>query len=84
MASGILITNTSVGGVMFLDWKKKAFDTMDHAILLLGKLKLYGVHCLSLTGSSKTLDEFKRIISKADLAKHILPNNCINCSLCYS
>ena len=37
---------------------------MDHAILLLGKLKLYGVYCLSLTGSSKTLDEFKRIISR--------------------
>ena len=32
----------------------------------------------------KTLDEFKRKIRKADLAKHILPNNCINCTLCYS
>ena len=32
----------------------------------------------------KTLDEFKRIIRKADLAKYILPNNCINCTLCYS
>ena len=67
MASGILITSTSVSGAIFLDWKK-AFDTMDHAILLLEKLKLYGVHCLSLTGSSKTLDEFKRIIRRADLA----------------
>jgi len=32
----------------------------------------------------KTLDEFKRKIRMADLAKHILPNNCINCTLCYS
>ena len=34
----------------------------------------------------KTLDEFKKIIRKADLAKRtcILPNNCINCTLCYS
>ena len=32
----------------------------------------------------KMLDEFKRKIRKAGLAKHILPNNCINCILCYS
>ena len=32
----------------------------------------------------KTLYEFKRKIRVADLAKHILPNSCINCTLCYS
>ena len=32
----------------------------------------------------KTLDEFKRKIKKADLAKYILRNDCINCTLCYS
>ena len=32
----------------------------------------------------KTVDQFKRVIRKIDLAKHILPNNCINCTLCYS
>ena len=32
----------------------------------------------------KTLYEFKRKIRMADLAKHILPNNCINCTLCHS
>ena len=32
----------------------------------------------------KKLYEFKRKIRMADLAKHILPNNCINCNLCYS
>ena len=31
-----------------------------------------------------TVDQFKRVIRKIDLAKHILPNNCINCTLCYS
>ena len=32
----------------------------------------------------KTLYEFKRKIRMVDLAKHILANNCINCTLCYS
>ena len=32
----------------------------------------------------KTVDQFKSEIWKIDLAKHILPNNCINCTLCYS
>ena len=32
----------------------------------------------------KTVDQFKRVIRKIDLAKHILPTNCINCTLCYS
>ena len=32
----------------------------------------------------KALYEFKRKIRMADLAKHILPNNCINYTLCYS
>ena len=27
----------------------------------------------------KTVDQFRRVIRKIDLAKHILPNNCINC-----
>ena len=30
----------------------------------------------------KTVDQFKRVIRKVDLAKHILPNNCITCTLC--
>ena len=33
----------------------------------------------------KTADQFKRVITKVDLAKHILPiNYCINCTLCNS
>ena len=32
----------------------------------------------------ETVDQFKRVMRKMDLAKHILPNNCINCTLCYS
>ena len=30
----------------------------------------------------KTVDQFKREIRKVDLAKHILPNKCIDCTLC--
>jgi len=32
----------------------------------------------------KKVDQFKRVIRKVDLAKHILPNKCINCTLCNS
>ena len=32
----------------------------------------------------KTLYEFKGKIRMVDLAKHILANNCINCTLCHS
>ena len=56
----------------------------------------YGKHSVSYLGpvfwskidrklrELKTLYEFKRKIRMADLAKHILPNNCINCTLCHS
>ena len=29
----------------------------------------------------KTVDQFKRVIRKVDLAEHILPSNCNNCTL---
>ena len=48
------INNNLLNGVIFLDLKK-AFDTMDHAILL-GKLKLYGV-------SSQTLNWLRSCLS---------------------
>ena len=57
----------------------------------------YGKHLVSCLGpvlwskinrkfrELKSLDQFKRVIRKVDLAKHILPNNyCINCTLCNS
>ena len=51
----------------------------------------YGKHSVRYLGpvlwkfrELKTVDQFKRVIRKIDLAKHILPNNCINCTFCYS
>ena len=32
----------------------------------------------------KTVDQFKRVVRKVDITKHILPSNCINCTLCNS
>ena len=32
----------------------------------------------------KMVDQFKRVIRHVDLTKHILTNNCINCTLCNS
>ena len=49
------IDNSLLNGVIFLDLKK-AFDTMDHAILL-GKLKLYGVSSQSLNWFQSYLTE---------------------------
>lgn len=45
-------------GVIFLDLKK-AFDSMDHAILK-GKLKFYGVSCLSFKWFGSYLSDRKR------------------------
>ena len=47
-------------GVIFLDLKKP-FDTVDHAILL-GKLKLYGVDCLSFKWFRSYLSDRKQQI----------------------
>ena len=52
------IDNKHLNGVIFLDLKK-AFDTMDHAILL-EKLKLYGVDCLSLKWFRSYLSDRKQ------------------------
>ena len=52
------IDNNLLNGVIFLDLKK-AFDTMDHAILL-GKLKLYGVSSQSLNWFQSYLSDRKQ------------------------
>ena len=52
------IDNKHLNGVIFLDFKK-AFDTMDQAILL-EKLKLYGVDCLSLKWFRSYLSDRKQ------------------------
>ena len=52
------IDNKHLNGVIFLDLKK-VFDTMDHAILL-EKLKLYGVDCLSLKWFRSYLSDRKQ------------------------
>ena len=53
------IDNNLLNGVIFLDLKK-AFDTMDHAILL-GKLKLYGVSSQSLNWFRSYLSDRKQL-----------------------
>ena len=53
-----------------------------HSVRYLGPLLWYKID--RKIRELKTLDEFKRKIGKVDLAKHIVPNNCINCTLCYS
>lgn len=52
------IDNSLLNGVIFLDLKK-AFNTMDHAILL-GKLKLYGVSSQSLNWFHSYLSDRKQ------------------------
>ena len=52
------IDNSLLNGVIFLDLKK-AFNTMDHAILL-GKLKLYGVSSQSLNWFQSYLSDQKQ------------------------
>ena len=52
------IDNKHLNGVIFLDLKK-AFDTMDHAILL-RKLQLHGVDCLSLKWFRSYLSDRKQ------------------------
>ena len=52
------IDDSLLNGVIFLDLKK-AFDTMDHAILL-GKLKLYGVSSQSLNWFQSYLSDRKQ------------------------
>ena len=60
------------------------------------KTTVYGKHLVRYLGpvlwsktdrkfrELETVDQFKRVIRKIDLAKHILTNNCINCTLCYN
>ena len=54
----INVDDSLLNGVIFLDLKK-AFDTMDHAILL-GKLKLYGVSSQSLNWFQSYLSDRKQ------------------------
>ena len=61
------IDNNLLNGVIFLD-VKKAFDTMDHAILL-GKLKLMGSVLNLLTGSGPIYltESNKRLLMELNL-----------------